>query len=146
MTQESSVRPSTIISPDTRPRASAFEYQISGLCRSSANRPRLRDLAARGRASAARLSALPHRLPLIFPTLRRTSFTNFRTHTANQMGESRVARKHHGASPAQFQAVAAQPDGFPHHHGVLREGFVAAFRTQADALQALVNASLNDLI
>ncbi len=82
----------------------------------------------------------------MFPAFRRTGFTQVGAHAADAVSEFRASRKQGYAGPAEFKAVATQPNAFPHHDWIFRQGLSAALRTPADTLQTLFDTSLDDLI
>jgi hypothetical protein len=104
------------------------------------------DLGACGRASAASLSTLPHRFAFMLPAFRRAGFAQAGAHAANAVSEFRASRKQGYAGSAEFKAVAAEPNAFPHHDRIFRQRLGVALRTPADTLQTLFDASLDDLI
>jgi hypothetical protein len=82
----------------------------------------------------------------MFPALHRASFTQVGAHATNAVSEFRASRKQGYAGSAEFEAVATQPNAFPHHDRIFRQRLSAALRTPADTLQTLFDTSLDDLI
>lgn len=111
-----------------------------------AKRPSLRDFTACSRASATSLSTLPHGFALMFPAFRSAGFTEVRAHAADAVSEFRASRKQSNTGPAEFKAIATEPDAFPHHDWIFRQGLGAALRAPADTLQTLFDTSLDDLV
>jgi hypothetical protein len=92
------------------------------------------------------LSTLPHCLPFIFAAFCGAGFTQVGAHAANAVSEFRASRKQGYAGSAEFNAVATQPNAFPHHDRIFRQRLSAALRTPADTLQTLLDTSLDNLI
>ena len=77
---------------------------------------------------------------------RRAGFTQVGAHAADAVSEFRASGKQGNAGPAEFKAIATEPDAFPHHDRVFRKGLSAALRTPANTLQTIFDTSLDDLI
>ena len=82
----------------------------------------------------------------MFPAFRRAGFRQVGAYAAEAVSEFRTSRKQGNTGPAEFKAIATEPDAFPHNDRVLREGFRAALRTPANTLQTVLDTSLDYLI
>jgi hypothetical protein len=62
------------------------------------------------------------------------------------VSELRAPRKQGYAGPAQFKTFVTKPDAVPHHDRIFVQGLGAALSAPAQALQTLLNTSLDRLI
>src|SRR4029077_18662702 len=69
-----------------------------------------------------------------------------RTDTAHPVSELRAPRKQGYAGAAQFKTFVTKPDAVPHHDWIFVQGLSAALSAPAQALQTLLNTSLDCLI
>ncbi|PYX04278.1 MAG: hypothetical protein DMG85_18155 [Acidobacteria bacterium] len=65
---------------------------------------------------------------------------------AHPVSELRAPRKQGYAGPAQFKTFVTKPDAVPHHDRIFVQGLSAALSAPAQALQTLLNTSLDRLI
>ena len=115
------------------------------LGRRAANGPGVCDLTARGCALAACLAGFPHRFHIVFLAFRRAGITELGANAANAVSKRGAACKQNHTSPAKFNTFATKPNTFPHCGWIVRQGLIARLRTPPQALQTLLDTSLDDL-